>query len=234
MALVTCNECGGKVSDKAESCPHCGCPIAVAAETHMASSAAPAIPSSPPPTSPSPRPIDVPAAQPHAGTPVARPAELPTPSPLQGTPQQVKRLKLLRGSCYCRDCGEPAVRRWFSQYCQCTGTKPICEALPKAERHFCELCGAANPGPSRCPRCRMFPLDMSQWAYVDYGNGKQSTLWEACLKAVPIVLVSVIAMVIAILAGPPAWCLGILIVLLSWGLRWFVRNSESVNSNKKP
>ena len=24
MALVTCPECGGKVSDQAEACPHCG------------------------------------------------------------------------------------------------------------------------------------------------------------------------------------------------------------------
>ena len=27
MALLTCTECGGTVSDKAECCPHCGCPI---------------------------------------------------------------------------------------------------------------------------------------------------------------------------------------------------------------
>lgn len=27
MALKECNECGGKVSDKAGSCPHCGAPI---------------------------------------------------------------------------------------------------------------------------------------------------------------------------------------------------------------
>ena len=26
MALLVCSECGGKVSDKAEFCPHCGCP----------------------------------------------------------------------------------------------------------------------------------------------------------------------------------------------------------------
>lgn len=26
--LVTCPECGGKVSDKASACPACGCPIA--------------------------------------------------------------------------------------------------------------------------------------------------------------------------------------------------------------
>lgn len=25
--LVTCPECGGKVSDKAKACPDCGCPI---------------------------------------------------------------------------------------------------------------------------------------------------------------------------------------------------------------
>ena len=27
MALFECPECGGKVSDKATLCPHCGCPI---------------------------------------------------------------------------------------------------------------------------------------------------------------------------------------------------------------
>ena len=27
MALIKCNECGQIVSDKAEACPHCGCPV---------------------------------------------------------------------------------------------------------------------------------------------------------------------------------------------------------------
>lgn len=27
MALTTCKECGGKVSDRATECPHCGCPM---------------------------------------------------------------------------------------------------------------------------------------------------------------------------------------------------------------
>lgn len=27
MALTSCRECGGRVSDKAAACPHCGCPI---------------------------------------------------------------------------------------------------------------------------------------------------------------------------------------------------------------
>ena len=27
MALIVCPECGGKVSDKASACPHCGYPI---------------------------------------------------------------------------------------------------------------------------------------------------------------------------------------------------------------
>lgn len=27
MALLVCTECSGKVSDKAEFCPHCGCLI---------------------------------------------------------------------------------------------------------------------------------------------------------------------------------------------------------------
>ena len=29
MALVTCSECGSKVSDKADSCPSCGCPVSL-------------------------------------------------------------------------------------------------------------------------------------------------------------------------------------------------------------
>ena len=28
MALITCPECGRKISDKATACPHCGCPVA--------------------------------------------------------------------------------------------------------------------------------------------------------------------------------------------------------------
>ena len=30
MALIKCTECGGMVSDKASSCPHCGCPLRLA------------------------------------------------------------------------------------------------------------------------------------------------------------------------------------------------------------
>ena len=29
MVLLTCPECGGKVSDQATSCPHCGYPISI-------------------------------------------------------------------------------------------------------------------------------------------------------------------------------------------------------------
>ncbi len=36
MALITCPECNGQVSDKAASCPHCGCPIAVSSEKQSA------------------------------------------------------------------------------------------------------------------------------------------------------------------------------------------------------
>lgn len=39
MAIIECKECGGKVSDSAAACPHCGAPVAVAAV-----SAAPAEP----------------------------------------------------------------------------------------------------------------------------------------------------------------------------------------------
>ena len=33
MALIKCPECKGKVSDKAQACPHCGCPISLSQET---------------------------------------------------------------------------------------------------------------------------------------------------------------------------------------------------------
>lgn len=39
MPLTTCSECGGKVSDKAAVCPHCGCPVA----SGMAKLSAPAV-----------------------------------------------------------------------------------------------------------------------------------------------------------------------------------------------
>lgn len=32
MALIKCTECGSQVSDKAERCPQCGCPISVIIE----------------------------------------------------------------------------------------------------------------------------------------------------------------------------------------------------------
>lgn len=27
MSLIICKECGKEISDQAESCPHCGCPV---------------------------------------------------------------------------------------------------------------------------------------------------------------------------------------------------------------
>jgi uncharacterized membrane protein YvbJ len=27
MAMIYCNECGKEISDKADKCPHCGCPV---------------------------------------------------------------------------------------------------------------------------------------------------------------------------------------------------------------
>lgn len=37
MALITCKECGGKMSDRATECPHCGCPIEFQGTIHFQS-----------------------------------------------------------------------------------------------------------------------------------------------------------------------------------------------------
>lgn len=34
MALITCKECGQRISDKAVACPHCGARIAALSEVH--------------------------------------------------------------------------------------------------------------------------------------------------------------------------------------------------------
>lgn len=33
MALINCSECQKQISDKAESCPHCGCPVSFSVNT---------------------------------------------------------------------------------------------------------------------------------------------------------------------------------------------------------
>ena len=33
MALITCPECGKEVSDKATTCPNCGCPLQQSQQT---------------------------------------------------------------------------------------------------------------------------------------------------------------------------------------------------------
>ncbi len=41
MALIDCVECGGKVSDKAQACPACGCPIGIAPSSPVAQEVCP-------------------------------------------------------------------------------------------------------------------------------------------------------------------------------------------------
>lgn len=56
MALIKCTECGNMVSDKADRCPHCGCPVSVIlSETAKA-------PENPPMQEPAQRPARVPEA----------------------------------------------------------------------------------------------------------------------------------------------------------------------------
>ncbi len=56
MALIKCTECGNMVSDKADRCPHCGCPVSVIlSETAKATE-------NPPVQEPAQRPAPVPKA----------------------------------------------------------------------------------------------------------------------------------------------------------------------------
>lgn len=43
MALITCKECGKEISDKAERCPNCGCPIAPQPQARQVTSPPPVI-----------------------------------------------------------------------------------------------------------------------------------------------------------------------------------------------
>ena len=66
---------------------------------------------------------------------------------------------LLSGSKYCRDCGRPAVTKWFTQFCTNPDRKEVCKKLSAEDRNYCERCGAASPGPECCPHCLGLPLD---------------------------------------------------------------------------
>ena len=35
MSLIKCPECGKEISDKATSCPNCGCPVSVPKESDV-------------------------------------------------------------------------------------------------------------------------------------------------------------------------------------------------------
>lgn len=56
MALIKCTECGNMVSDKAEKCPHCGCPVSIILSETAKS------PENPPVQEPAQRPAPAPEA----------------------------------------------------------------------------------------------------------------------------------------------------------------------------
>ena len=91
MALIKCVECSGKVSDRAESCPHCGCPVEawvvqplpiVAKALPSRPAQSPSPPSRPAMTQTPPRvqATPLPAVQPSAVT--------PPPSPIDASQQR--------------------------------------------------------------------------------------------------------------------------------------------------
>ena len=48
MALTKCNECGGKISDHAKECPHCGCPVVAVVKLAESQNTSPPIEASTP------------------------------------------------------------------------------------------------------------------------------------------------------------------------------------------
>ncbi len=78
MALIKCTECGNMVSDKADRCPHCGCPVSIIlGESEKA-------PENPPVKEPAQRPAPAPA--PKASVTAAPVAEPPISKPPAETP----------------------------------------------------------------------------------------------------------------------------------------------------
>lgn len=81
MALIKCTECGNMVSDKADRCPHCGCPISIIlGETEKA-------PEKPPQS---------PAPAPEAAVPSAKPTVPETPA-VNPEPQEAHDKKVQQG-----------------------------------------------------------------------------------------------------------------------------------------
>lgn len=81
MALIKCTECGNMVSDKADRCPHCGCPVSV-----ILSESAKA-PGKPPQS---------PAPAPEAATPAVKPPVPETPA-VNPEPQAAHDKKVQQG-----------------------------------------------------------------------------------------------------------------------------------------
>ncbi len=98
MALITCIECQRQISDRAQACLNCGCPvsasIAAAAENSVAEPAAAPVaptpdlpqpaaprPASRPIAAPAPRPVPAPVVQGSASAPVALAEPQPVESP---------------------------------------------------------------------------------------------------------------------------------------------------------
>lgn len=86
MALIKCTECGNMVSDKADRCPHCGCPVSIIlSETAKA-------PEKPLAEEPAQRP----APAPEAAVPAAKPPMPETPA-VDPDPQAAHDKKVQQG-----------------------------------------------------------------------------------------------------------------------------------------
>lgn len=86
MALIKCTECGNMVSDKADRCPHCGCPVSIIlSESEKA-------PEKPLAEEPAQRP----APAPEASAPAAKPPMPETPA-VDSKPQAAHDKKVQQG-----------------------------------------------------------------------------------------------------------------------------------------
>ena len=179
MALIICVDCGGKLSDKAEACPHCGCPI----EASMAKPSAPTVKTpplpaqKPPPQKQPPASIDPSrrgASPPRLQQPVRTPPS-PTPPPVPATsarPLSITQQDLYPDRAASRDApsqSQPPLQQATTDSPQ----EPENKAASRAALYFCLLiCACAV----MCMLAPYFVVEMPR-----PGRHADNSFWFWCL-----------------------------------------------------